>query len=67
MISERSTNFRLIRDITAVDHPGFAAFKKHMKGRCYGYQALNDAWNHFRIGWDEGAGEQTGRGASHGD
>lgn len=32
-------------------HPAYPAFLVEMDGRCFGTEALNDAWYWFKCGW----------------
>ena len=40
-----------LRDADAATHPGFAAFCRQLRGKDYGEQALNSAWDAFKTGW----------------
>jgi hypothetical protein len=42
------TDFGELRDERAKQ----PAFKKAMRGKCYGHEALNDAWGWFKAGWE---------------
>lgn len=46
-----SSDFELIDDDEFEGHPARDAFVLEMKGRCYGYEAINDAWSWFATGW----------------
>lgn len=52
MPAKLKSNFALIRDPGAKNHSAFAAFKREMKGKQYGEEALNTAWIWFRAGWE---------------
>jgi len=45
------SDFSHIDDPDAEKDAAFPAFKRAMKGRLYGYEAINDAWEWFKEGW----------------
>ena len=51
-VSSLASDFSLIRDAGAREHPAYKSFVKEMEGRDYGYEAINDAWDWFKVGWD---------------
>lgn len=58
--SERMTGDDLYSDFAqifdhekAVLHPAWEAFVRAMRGRAYGREAINDAWQWFRTGWED--------------
>lgn len=50
--STLASDFSLIRDVDAKAHPAYAAFVEEMRGRDYGDEAINDAWEWFKTGWE---------------
>lgn len=49
---ELSSDFSMIQDSYAAQHPAWHAFKRQMIGRVYSRRHLNDAWGWFKIGWE---------------
>lgn len=52
-VTEFSSDFSLLDDEDATRNPAFASFTGEMKGRAYGAEALNDAWEWFKSGFDQ--------------
>ncbi len=57
--SNLSSDFGLLTEKDADKHAAFPVFKKEMEGKAYGHEALNDAWQWFKRGWEDGC--NTGR------
>jgi len=52
------SDFSDLFDIEAAKaHPAYSAFVEEMEDRCYGREALNDAWCWFKAGWSRAKGE----------
>jgi len=49
------TDFSTINDEMCYMHPAYAKFVIEMEGKCYGEEALNDAWLWYKSGWDASA------------
>lgn len=51
--NDLSTDFTHITDHDqgAAVHPAWLSFKKALDGRCFGGEALDDAWSWFKDGW----------------
>lgn len=52
--STQESDFSLLRDKNAAEHEGYDAFLTAMKGKLYGEEPLNDAWEWFKVGWADG-------------
>jgi hypothetical protein len=49
-----SSDFSLIEDKNASKHVAWRWFKRAMRGKAYGRDALNQAWGFYKLGFDEG-------------
>ncbi len=54
-----SSDFGLLGDAKADEHPAFPAFKAAMAGRAYGRGPLNSAWAWFKSGYEASAASAT--------
>jgi hypothetical protein len=54
------SDFSLIEDSSAKEHPAYAGFVKSMEGIAYGHEAINDAWVWFREGFEAASSEEKG-------
>jgi hypothetical protein len=45
------TDFDLLKDDKAKQHPAWTSFLEEMRGRDYDWGTLSDAWEWFKAGW----------------